>query len=93
VRKTFSAEQRQRYSRHWLVPEIGEAGQAKPLASKVPPVGAGGLGSPAVCTRPPASARSVRRFDASTWNLQRQVLHTNARGRPKTESAAETLRA
>ena len=47
VPKTLSAEQQRRYSRHLLVPEVGEAGQQKLLASKVLLVGAGGLGSPA----------------------------------------------
>ena len=45
--RTLSAEQKSRYSRHLLVPEVGEAGQAKLLDSKVLLVGAGGLGSPA----------------------------------------------
>ena len=97
VPKTFSAEQRQRYSRHLLVPEIGEAGQAKLLASKVLLIGAGGLGSPAGLYLAAAGVGTIGLVDSDVVdlsNLQRQVLHTNARvGRPKTESAAETLRA
>lgn len=97
VPKTLSAEQRQRYSRHLLVPEVGEAGQARLLESKVLLVGAGGLGSPAGLYLAAAGLGTIGVVDSDVVdlsNLQRQVLHTNARvGRPKTESAAQTLRA
>ncbi len=95
VPKTFTSEQRQRYSRHLLVPEVGEAGQAKLLDSKVLLVGAGGLGSPAGLYLAAAGVGTIGVLDSDVVdlsNLQRQVLHTNARvGRLKTESAAETM--
>jgi len=97
VPKTLSSEQRQRYSRHLLVPEVGEAGQAKLLDSKVLLVGAGGLGCPAGLYLAAAGVGTLGIVDSDVVdlsNLQRQVLHTNARvGRLKTESAAETIHA
>lgn len=97
VPKTLSSEQRQRYSRHLLVPEVGEAGQAKLLDSKVLLVGAGGLGCPAGLYLAAAGVGTLGILDSDVVdlsNLQRQVLHTNARvGRLKTESAAETIHA
>jgi adenylyltransferase/sulfurtransferase len=97
VPKAFTSEQRQRYSRHLLVPEVGEAGQAKLLDSKVLLVGAGGLGSPAGLYLAAAGVGTIGVLDSDVVdlsNLQRQVLHTNARvGRLKTESAAETMQA
>ena len=97
ARSALGAEQRQRYSRHLLVPEVGEAGQARLLESKVLLVGAGGLGSPAALYLAAAGVGTLGIVDSDVVdlsNLQRQVLHTNARvGRPKTESAAETIRA
>jgi molybdopterin/thiamine biosynthesis adenylyltransferase/rhodanese-related sulfurtransferase len=95
VPKSLSAEQRQRYSRHLLVPEVGETGQQRLLDSKVLLVGAGGLGSPAGLYLAAAGVGTIGLVDSDVVdlsNLQRQVLHTNARvGRPKTESGAETL--
>src|SRR5437763_15615708 len=88
--------QRARYSRHLLIPEVGEAGQARLLKAKVLLIGAGGLGSPAA---PYLAAAGVGRrgivdddvVDES--NLQRQVLHDTERiGMAKTESARETIR-
>ena len=77
------------------VPEIGEAGQAKLLDSKVLLVGAGGLGSPAGLYLAAAGVGTIGVVDydvVDRSNLQRQVLHTEASvGRPKTESAAATL--
>lgn len=97
VPRTLTAEQRERYSRHLLVPEVGEAGQLKLLASKVLLVGAGGLGSPAGLYLAAAGVGTLGLVDSDIVdrsNLQRQVLHTNASiGKPKTESAAATLRA
>jgi adenylyltransferase/sulfurtransferase len=97
VPKTLSSEQRQRYSRHLLVPEVGEAGQAKLLDSKVLLIGAGGLGCPAGLYLAAAGVGTLGVVDSDVVdlsNLQRQVLHTNARvGRLKTESAAETIHA
>jgi molybdopterin/thiamine biosynthesis adenylyltransferase/rhodanese-related sulfurtransferase len=95
VPKTLSAEQKARYSRHLLVPEVGEAGQARLLASKVLLVGAGGLGSPAGLYLAAAGVGTLGVLDSDVVdvsNLQRQVLHTNASvGRSKVESAAATL--
>jgi molybdopterin/thiamine biosynthesis adenylyltransferase/rhodanese-related sulfurtransferase len=97
VPRTLSAEQKARYSRHLLVPEVGEAGQARLLESKVLLVGAGGLGSPAGLYLAAAGVGTVGLLDSDVVdlsNLQRQVLHTNASvGRPKTESGAATLKA
>ena len=97
VPRTLSAEQKSRYSRHLLVPEVGEAGQAKLLASKVLLVGAGGLGSPAGLYLAAAGVGTIGLVDSDVVdlsNLQRQILHTNASvGKPKTESAAATIRA
>jgi molybdopterin/thiamine biosynthesis adenylyltransferase len=93
----LTAEQKQRYSRHLLVPEVGEAGQAKLLASKALLVGAGGLGSPAGLYLAAAGVGTIGVVDSDVVdlsNLQRQILHTNdSVGKPKTESAESTLRA
>ena len=97
VPKTLSAEQKSRYSRHLLVPEVGEAGQAKLLASKALLIGAGGLGSPAGLYLAAAGVGTIGLVDSDVvdlTNLQRQVLHTTASvGKPKTESAEATIRA
>lgn len=87
--------QRQRYSRHILLPEVGERGQAKLLGSKVLLVGAGGLGSPAALYLAAAGVGTLGIVDADTVdasNLQRQILHATSRvGMPKTESAGRAL--
>jgi molybdopterin/thiamine biosynthesis adenylyltransferase/rhodanese-related sulfurtransferase len=97
VPKTLGAEQKKRYSRHLLVPEVGEAGQAKLLASKALLVGAGGLGSPAGLYLAAAGVGTIGVVDSDVVdlsNLQRQVLHTTASvGKTKTESAEVTIRA
>ncbi len=91
----LSAEQRARYSRHLLVPEVGEAGQLKLLAGKVLIVGAGGLGSPAAFYLAAAGVGTIGIVDddvVDRSNLQRQILHTDARvGQSKVESARATL--
>ena len=95
--RNLSQTQRERYSRHLKVPEIGEAGQAKLLDSKILLVGAGGLGSPAGLYLAAAGVGTIGVVDddvVDRSNLQRQVLHTDASvGRLKTESAAATLTA
>ncbi len=87
--------QRDRYSRHILLPEVGEAGQAKLLRSKVLLLGAGGLGSPAALYLAAAGVGTLGLVDLDTVdasNLQRQVLHATSRlGMPKVESAAKLL--
>ncbi len=97
VPRTLQPEQRERYSRHLLVPEVGEAGQLRLLDSSVLLVGAGGLGSPAGFYLAAAGVGTLGVLDSDVVdrsNLQRQILHTNASvGQPKTESAAERLSA
>ncbi len=92
----LSNEQRSRYSRHLLLPEVGETGQAKLLESKVLLVGAGGLGSPAAMYLAAAGVGTlgiVDFDDVDVSNLQRQILHTLDRvGTPKVESAEKTIR-
>jgi molybdopterin/thiamine biosynthesis adenylyltransferase/rhodanese-related sulfurtransferase len=89
--QTLSADQRRRYSRHLLIPEVGEEGQRKLLDAKVLLVGAGGLGSPAGYYLAAAGVGTIGVLDADTVddsNLQRQILHTTDRlGMAKTESA------
>src|SRR5881227_408903 len=95
--RQFTAEQQIRYSRHFLLPEVGEAGQAKLLDAKVLCIGAGGLGSPAAFYLAAAGVGTIGIVDMDVVdlsNLQRQILHTNDRiGMPKTESARLTLQA
>jgi adenylyltransferase/sulfurtransferase len=97
VPRSLSAEQQSRYSRHLKVPEVGEAGQARLLDSKVLLIGAGGLGSPAGLYLAAAGVGTLGVVDSDVVdlsNLQRQILHKNASvGRSKTESAAETIAA
>lgn len=89
--RQFSAEQLSRYSRHFLLPEVGEVGQAKLLAAKVLLLGAGGLGSPAALYLAAAGVGTLGIIDhdvVDLSNLQRQILHTSDRiGMPKVESA------
>ncbi len=89
--------QRARYSRHLIIPEVGEAGQAKLLKSKVLLIGAGGLGSPAALYLAAAGVGRLGIVDddvVDESNLQRQILHSTERvGMPKTESAKKTLQA
>ncbi|MBX3028795.1 MAG: molybdopterin-synthase adenylyltransferase MoeB [Chloroflexi bacterium] len=93
----LSKEQKQRYSRHLLVPEVGADGQARLLGSKVLFIGAGGLGAPAMLYLAAAGVGTIGIVDfdvVDVSNLQRQVIHTTDRvGHKKTESAAQTIRA
>jgi len=93
--ETLGPEQAQRYSRHLLIPEIGERGQLKLLSSKVLVIGAGGLGSPAALYLAAAGVGTIGIVDSDVvdaTNLQRQILHNTERlGRPKVESARETI--
>lgn len=86
-----------RYSRHILLPELGVEGQEKLLASHALIVGAGGLGSPAAIYLTAAGVGRITLCDADSvdlTNLQRQIVHrTAAVGRPKVESARDTLAA
>jgi molybdopterin/thiamine biosynthesis adenylyltransferase/rhodanese-related sulfurtransferase len=91
VPATLTPDQRRRYSRHLLIPEVGEEGQRKLLDAKVLLVGAGGLGSPAAYYLAAAGVGTLGVLDADTVddsNLQRQILHTTDRlGVPKVDSA------
>jgi molybdopterin/thiamine biosynthesis adenylyltransferase/rhodanese-related sulfurtransferase len=95
--KTLTAEQRDRYSRHLLLPEVGVEGQQKLLDAKVLLLGAGGLGSPAALYLAAAGVGTLGIVDddvVDVSNLQRQVIHTTGRvGVPKVESAEETIKA
>ncbi|NNC91639.1 MAG: molybdopterin-synthase adenylyltransferase MoeB [Acidimicrobiia bacterium] len=93
---TLRSDQRSRYSRHLLLPEVGEAGQSRLLDARVLLVGAGGLGSPAALYLAAAGIGTLGVIDhdvVDLSNLQRQILHGVDRiGSPKVESARQTLR-
>ena len=93
--RVLDADARERYSRHLLLPEVGEAGQLKLMASKVLLIGAGGLGSPSALYLAAAGVGTLGLVDhdvVDRSNLQRQVLHTEARvDTPKVASAREAL--
>jgi molybdopterin/thiamine biosynthesis adenylyltransferase/rhodanese-related sulfurtransferase len=95
--KVLDPERRRRYSRHLVIPEVGEAGQLRLLSSKVLMIGAGGLGSPAALYLAAAGVGTIGIVDddvVDASNLQRQVLHNTERiGQPKSESARATLTA
>ena len=93
----LTAEQKQRYSRHLLIPEVGSAGQAKLLGSKALLIGAGGLGSPAALYLAAAGVGTIGLVDfdvVDLCNLQRQIIHTTDRvGERKVESARIAINA
>jgi molybdopterin/thiamine biosynthesis adenylyltransferase/rhodanese-related sulfurtransferase len=93
----LDAPRRARYSRHLLIPEVGEEGQLKLLDSKVLLVGAGGLGSPASLYLGAAGVGRIGIVDADVVdesNLQRQIVHsTESLGEPKVESAKRAVEA
>ncbi len=95
VPRTFTPEQRDRYSRHLLVPEVGADGQQKLLDAKVLLLGAGGLGSPTALYLAAAGVGTLGIVDddvVDLSNLQRQVIHSTSRiGVPKVDSAAEVI--
>ena len=95
--RSLSADQRARYSRHLLIPEVGEAGQQKLLQSRVLLIGAGGLGSPASLYLAAAGVGTLGIIDADVVddsNLQRQIVHSTERlGEPKVASAKRTVEA
>src|SRR5215207_7177340 len=97
VPKVLTSEQKERYGRHLLLPEIGAEGQAKLLDSKVLLLGAGGLGSPTALYLAAAGVGTlgiVDDDDVDLSNLQRQVIHTTDRvGTPKVDSAETTINA
>jgi adenylyltransferase/sulfurtransferase len=95
--RALGADQIQRYSRHFLLPQVGEKGQRKLLRSKVLLIGAGGLGSPTAVYLAAAGVGTIGLMDGDVVdvsNLQRQILHTTANvGRSKVESGTEMIRA
>ncbi len=97
VPRTLSQSERERYSRHLLMPEVGEKGQVKLLSSSVLCIGAGGLGSPVAMYLAAAGVGRLGLVDfdvVDRSNLQRQILHTEARiGTSKIASARATLEA
>ena len=97
IPQSLSPEKRARYSRHILIPEIGEEGQLKLLDSKILLIGAGGLGSPAALYLAAAGVGNIGIIDADIVdesNLQRQIAHSlNTLGTPKVDSAKRTIEA
>jgi molybdopterin/thiamine biosynthesis adenylyltransferase/rhodanese-related sulfurtransferase len=95
--RTLNAEQRDRYSRHLLLPEVGIEGQQKLLDAKVLLLGAGGLGSPAALYLAAAGVGTLGIVDndsVDVSNLQRQVIHSTERiGVSKVDSAEATINA
>src|SRR3954464_12605168 len=97
VPRSLDKQQFERYSRHVLIPEVGEEGQLRLLDSKVLLIVAGGLGSPAALYLAAAGVGTIGIIDADVVdrsNLQRQILHTEDRiGMPKVDSAEAALKA
>jgi molybdopterin/thiamine biosynthesis adenylyltransferase/rhodanese-related sulfurtransferase len=97
VPRSLDADQRNRYHRHLLLPEVGEAGQQKLLESRVLLLGAGGLGSPAALYLAAAGVGTIGIVDmdvVDASNLQRQILHNMDRiGMRKVDSAKMTIAA
>jgi molybdopterin/thiamine biosynthesis adenylyltransferase/rhodanese-related sulfurtransferase len=95
--RSLDADKRARYSRHLLIPEVGEEGQLRLLDSRVLLVGAGGLGSPASLYLAAAGVGRLGIVDADVVdasNLQRQIIHSTERlGEPKVDSAKRTIEA
>jgi sulfur-carrier protein adenylyltransferase/sulfurtransferase len=95
VPQTLTAEQRERYSRHVLVPEVGLEGQLKLLEAKVLLLGAGGLGSPTALYLAAAGVGTLGIVDddvVDLSNLQRQVIHSTSKiGIPKVDSAEQVI--
>jgi sulfur-carrier protein adenylyltransferase/sulfurtransferase len=95
IPRVLSPDQRSRYSRHLLIPEVGEDGQQRLLDARVLLVGAGGLGSPASLYLGAAGVGTIGIVDADVVdesNLQRQIVHSTERlGEPKALSAKRTV--
>ena len=95
TRRSLTSDQMARYSRHLLMPEVGEEGQLKLLDAKVLLIGAGGLGSPTAMYLAAAGVGTIGIVDGDTVdmsNLQRQLLHReDSVGTPKVDSAEATL--
>ncbi len=97
IQRALNQDQLTRYSRHLIIPEVGEEGQRALLDARVLMLGAGGLGSPAALYLAAAGVGTIGLIDSDVVdrsNLQRQVLHTDERvGTPKVDSAEATLKA
>lgn len=97
IAKSLTPEQLSRFSRQLIIPEVGEAGQRKLLDARVLLLGAGALGSPTALYLTAAGVGKIGLIDSDVIdrsNLQRQILHTDARvGTSKVESARATLEA
>ena len=97
IPKMLDADARERYARHLVMPEVGEAGQLKLLESRALLIGAGGLGSPAALYLAAAGVGTLGIVDhdvVDRSNLQRQILHTDGRvGLPKVASARQAVQA
>ncbi len=97
IPQTLEDAQRRRYSRHLLIPEVGEEGQQKLLGSRILLIGVGGLGSPASLYLAAAGVGTLGIVDddaVDETNLQRQIVHSTERlGEPKAESAKRTIEA
>jgi sulfur-carrier protein adenylyltransferase/sulfurtransferase len=95
--RSLSPERRTRYSRHLLIPEIGDEGQLKLLDSRVLLIGAGGIGSPAALYLAAAGIGRIGIIDADIvdeTNLQRQIAHSlDTLGSPKVDSAKRSIEA
>jgi molybdopterin/thiamine biosynthesis adenylyltransferase/rhodanese-related sulfurtransferase len=95
--RALDDDKRRRYSRHLMIPEVGEAGQLKLLESRILLIGAGGLGSPASLYLAAAGVGRLGIVDddrVDDSNLQRQIVHsTQELGEPKAESAKRTVEA
>ncbi|MFN2627714.1 MAG: molybdopterin-synthase adenylyltransferase MoeB [Gaiellaceae bacterium] len=95
--RALDDDKRRRYSRHLLIPEVGEAGQLKLLDARVLLIGAGGLGSPSSLYLAAAGIGKLGIVDddrVDDTNLQRQIVHsTQELGEPKAESARRTIEA
>ena len=93
----MTADQIQRYSRHFLLSQVGDKGQRRLLRAKVLLIGAGGLGSPAALYLAATGVGTLGLMDGDVvdlTNLQRQVLHTTGDiGKPKVESGTRTIKA
>jgi molybdopterin/thiamine biosynthesis adenylyltransferase/rhodanese-related sulfurtransferase len=97
VPRALDADKRRRYSRHLLIPEVGEEGQTKLLDSRMLLIGAGGLGSPASLYLAAAGVGTLGIVDddaVDETNLQRQIVHSTERlGESKADSAKRTIEA
>ena len=95
--RALDETKRRRYSRHLLIPEVGEEGQLRLLDARILLIGAGGLGSPASLYLAAAGVGTIGIVDddeVDETNLQRQIVHSTERlGESKADSAKRTIEA